>query len=416
MKQTGPRGKQKKKKRMKNKLGLYIHIPFCEKKCRYCGFLSFDDLDEQKKNDYINALSYEIRVLAKEYSENYTVDTVFIGGGTPSFASAEQTERITEAIYRDFHVSEDAEITIEGNPNSLSREKLRAYKAGGINRLSMGVQSMDDEILVRLGRVHKKDHILDAYENARNAGFENINFDIMFGVPDQTLKQWENTIREVIKLAPEHLSFYSMQLEEGTYFCRNYKKGLLDLTEESIVRRMYHEALHALKNEGYVHYEISNTARPGAECRHNLKYWSLDEYLSAGLGASSYIRGNLSKESIGDTAGSITGSRFKNTESMETYLRLTREGYLPIDLKSYHTDTIKESMAVYCFTALRKTQGIDLEVFTKKFGMDFFRAYRERADIIFKYREKGLLKITGTGIALTEKGIDHSNDIMSEFV
>nr|HPR24564.1 radical SAM family heme chaperone HemW [Bacillota bacterium] len=352
----------------------------------------------------------------KEYSENYTVDTVFIGGGTPSFASAEQTERITEAIYRDFYVSEDAEITIEGNPNSLSREKLRAYKAGGINRLSMGVQSMDDEILVHLGRVHKKDHILDAYENARNAGFENINFDLMFGVPDQTLKQWENTVSEVIKLAPEHISFYSMQLEEGTSFCRNYKKGLLDLTEESIVRGMYHEALRTFKNEGYMHYEISNLARPGFQCRHNLKYWSFEEYLSAGLGASSYITKNLSGEMSGDPAGSITGSRFKNTESMETYLRLTGKGYLPIDLKSYHTDTIKESMAVYCFTALRKTDGINFADFTKRFGMDFFRAYRERADIIFKYRKKGLLNITGTGIALTEKGIDHSNDIMSEFV
>ena len=401
---------------MKNKLGLYIHIPFCEKKCRYCGFLSFDDLDDHKKNDYIDALCYEIRLCGKEYAGSYIVDTVFIGGGTPSFASAEQIRKITEIIYKSFDITEDAEITIESNPNSLSVEKLREYRSSGINRLSIGVQSMDDDILACLGRIHKKDDVLLAYENAGKIGFENINFDLMFGVPDQTLKQWENTVSEVIKLAPEHISFYSMQLDEGTSFCRNYKKGLLDLTEESIVRKMYHEALHAFKDEGYVHYEISNMARSGAECRHNLKYWSLGEYLSAGLGASSYIRGNLSKESMGYKAGSITGSRFKNTESMETYLRLTREGYLPIDLKSYHTDTIKESMAVYCFTALRKTQGIDLEVFTKKFGMDFFRAYRERADIIFKYREKGLLKITGTGIALTEKGIDHSNDIMSEFV
>ena len=385
---------------MEEKLGIYIHIPFCEKKCRYCGFLSFPGYDDEAYESYTRALCAEIENCNEEFAAKYSVDTVFVGGGTPSLLSEERMGRIFGSLGRTFNIERDAEITTESNPNSVTQEKFEAYRTIGINRLSMGAQSMDDRILNALGRVHKKEDVLRAYEAARKAGFDNINIDLMFGVPEQSLGDVMDSVKQVIELGPEHISLYGLQLEEDTIFYEEYKSGILDVPEEAEERRMYHEAVNALKTAGYEHYEISNFALSGRKCRHNLKYWQLDNYLGLGLGAHSYI----------------AGSRSKVVDSMDDYLALVSAGRRPTDPKAHSFDSHKDAMGIYVFTALRKTEGVDTEDFERRFGISFFARYRDKADIIKEYMDRGMLKMSGKYLQLTEEGIDISNDIMSEFV
>ena len=385
---------------MGEKLGLYVHIPFCEKKCRYCGFLSFPGYDDEAYERYTRALCKEIENCNEEFAAKYSVDTVFIGGGTPSLLSEDRMERIFSSLTKTFNIEKDAEITTESNPNSITPEKLKAYRKAGINRLSMGAQSMDDRILNALGRVHKKEDVVNAYEAARSAGIDNINIDLMFGVPEQSLEDVLDSVEQIIELGPEHISLYGLQLEEDTIFYEEYKSGILDVPEEAYERRMYHEAIRELKAAGYEHYEISNFALPGRKCRHNLKYWQLDNYLGLGLGAHSYI----------------AGSRSKVVDSMEDYLALVNAGRRPTDPKADSFDSPKDAMGIYVFTALRKTEGVDTEDFERRFGISFFAQYKEKADFIKEYMDMGMLKMSGRFLQLTEEGIDISNDIMSEFV
>ena len=390
---------------MSEKLGIYIHIPFCEKKCRYCGFLSFSDYGEEMYERYTNALCSEIESCNSTFSSIYRPDTIFIGGGTPSLLPSEMIVRILGSVRRVFDVPQDAEITIESNPNSLTFDKLAAYKAAGVSRLSMGAQSMDDRILDSLGRVHKSEDVEKAYCAARRAGFDNINIDLMFGVPEQSLEDVLDSVRKVVSMGadhkgPEHISLYGLQLEEDTIFYEEYKSGMLDVPEEAAERVMYHEALSVLKEAGYEHYEISNLCRPGFECRHNLKYWHMGNYLGAGLGAHSYIR----------------GSRSKNVDYMDEYLLLTSEGRAPVDQSRTVFDSREDAMGIFVFTALRTRDGVDLAAFEERFGEGFFSVYKDKVDIVQKYMDDGLLKLSGSKLSLTEKGIGVSNDIMSEFV
>ena len=398
---------------MSEKLGLYIHIPFCEKKCRYCGFLSFADYGEDMYERYTRALCSEIEGCNSTFSSIYRPDTIFIGGGTPSLLPAEMIVRILCSVRKTFDVSGEAEITIESNPNSLTFEKLAAYRAAGINRLSMGAQSMDDSILDSLGRVHKSEDVEKAYCAARRAGFDNINIDLMFGVPEQSLGDVIDSVSKVISLGacdadlktsahkgPEHISLYGLQLEEDTIFYEEYKSGILDVPEEAAERAMYHEALALLRSAGYEHYEISNLCRPGFECRHNLKYWHMENYLGAGLGAHSYIG----------------GSRSKNVDYMDEYLLLTSAGRAPVDQTRTVYDSREDAMGIFVFTALRTREGADLAEFEERFGEGFFSVYKDKADIVQQYMDDGLIKLSGSKLSLTEKGIDVSNDIMSEFV
>ena len=385
---------------MSEKLGLYIHIPFCEKKCRYCGFLSSGDYDDETYERYTRALCAEIEGYNETFSSIYNPDTIFIGGGTPSLLSPERIQRIFESIHRTFTVSENAEITIESNPNSLNDEKLAAYIGAGVNRLSMGVQSMDDHILDSLGRVHRSEDVRIAYEKAREAGFENINIDLMFGVPEQDPADVISSVEKIISMKPEHISLYGLQLEEDTIFYEEYKSGILDVPEEQIEREMYHDALSRLRDNGYIHYEISNCALPGYECLHNLKYWHMDNYLGAGLGAHSYINGN----------------RSKNVDYMEEYLALTSVKRAPVDQTQTRMDTREDAMGIFVFTALRTRAGVDTAAFEKRFGESFFTVYKDKAGLIKEYIDDGLLILSGRHLALTEKGIDVSNDIMSEFI
>lgn len=395
---------------MSEKLGLYIHIPFCERKCRYCGFLSFPGFGEELYERYTAALCKEISGYNEKFSSIYTPDTIFIGGGTPSLLDGEKIKRIMDSIRDSFFSgqgaaddgkgADDIEVTIESNPNSLTYEKLAAYRQAGINRLSMGAQSMNDRILDSLGRVHQSSDVGRAFEQARKAGFENINIDLMFGVPEQTLKDVLESVSSIIEMKPEHISLYGLQLEEDTIFYEEYKSGILDVPDEKEESRMYHAAADLLRQGGYDHYEISNWALSGYECRHNLKYWSMKDYLGAGPGAHSYIK----------------GSRSKNVDRLDDYLDLIESGRSATDQRSYVFDSKEDAMGIFVFTALRTRQGVDTRAFEERFGESFFRVYKDRAELIKKYIDEGLMFLSGSRLALTEQGIDVSNDIMSEFV
>jgi len=384
---------------MEQTLGLYIHIPFCERKCKYCGFLSLDNVNEPGRKKYISALEKELAMYGERCS-GISVDTVFLGGGTPSLLDASVIDAVMSLVRGSFNIAQDAEVSLEANPNSLTEEKLKKYADAGINRLSIGVQSFSDDVLRTLGRVHDVKSAVSAYETARKCGFSNINIDLMSGIPAQTFAQWKQTVDEVLRLRPEHISFYSLQLEEGTPFYESYKNGDIDLVDDALDREMYHYAADAFREEGYRHYEISNAALPGRECRHNMKYWSLGEYIGAGLGASSYFEGR----------------RYTDLASIEEYISAAENGQIPLDGSTVHEDTESDSMGIYCFTSLRTSKGIDLLEFEKLFGKSFYKAYGQIIGKIGGYIADGYMSSDGRFLSLTEKGIDCSNDIMSEFV
>ena len=385
---------------MRNSLGLYIHIPFCESKCKYCGFLSKANESEEQIEKYVKYLISEIEINCESVSDSYYVDSIFIGGGTPSMLKPGQIKDIMEAVKSNFYVTKNAEITIESNPNSLDEIKLKTYLNAGINRISIGVQSLDNDVLKTIGRVHNRDEAIAAIKLAKTIGFENINIDLMFGLPDQSYENWINTLSEAIELKPNHISFYTLQLEEDTPFYKAYKEGAIDLPEESLNNKMYHSAIKILKENGFNHYEISNSAKGGYECLHNLKYWSMAEYMGIGLGASSFMR----------------GYRAKNVTDIEEFYDHIDEEYSSLDATEFHKETIEEAYGIYVFTGLRTTEGINLELFQENFGKSFEDVFPEKLDYIKKLAEDGYVIYDSAVFALTEKGIDISNQIMCEFV
>ena len=378
------------------KLGLYIHIPFCRQKCAYCDFLSFECKSEKLLSEYARALILDIRS-RKEDCSHRLVDTVYIGGGTPSLMSSEDMVRIMDEVRRTFNIADDAEITVEANPASPSRDKLEYYRNCGVNRLSIGVQSFDNRILRILGRLHDKNEAFQMIQTARKAGFDNISIDLMFGVPTQSLKTWLDTVRQGIFLGPQHVSLYSLSLEEGTDLHRRvYKEESLTPIPDELDRAMYHEAVSLLKGAGYELYEISNAALEGRQSRHNNKYWSYEEYLGLGLGASSFFN----------------GVRSRNYDKMFKYIEAIKDQRIPVDEKTIEDYTERDEMGIYVFTGLRRAQGIDLRDFRRRFGMDLFSVYD--ADILVKYR--GKIGLYEDRLYLTEEGMDISNSIMAEFV
>ena len=376
-------------------LGIYLHIPFCERKCRYCDFLSFPYAETNILREYAVALKEEIRIQSEAWPYRL-VDTIFIGGGTPSLLEPNDVGMLISCIKENFHVSIDPEITLEANPNSVTEQKLRDYRAVGVNRLSLGIQSFDNDVLRFLGRLHDKNQALNAYQKAKRAGFDNINLDLMFGIPGQTMKKWTDTVRQATFLRPQHISLYSLSIEEGTPLAASLEKNEFMQTPQALDREMYHEALKMMRQAGYTHYEISNAALPGREGRHNMKYWSYKEYLGLGLGASSFIH----------------GSRYKNVDSMIDYLECIKTHTAPIDAGSVENYTLREEMGIYVFTGLRRAGGISLEHFRKCFGQELFDVY---SDEIVK-KNKGLLVHAGDRLYLTEYGMDVSNKILAEVV
>ncbi|MCI9598661.1 MAG: radical SAM family heme chaperone HemW [Firmicutes bacterium] len=378
--------------------GLYVHIPFCLKKCGYCGFLSFGGCSEETQRQYVQAL---VRELEFHKGENAAIDTIYIGGGTPSLLPADCVEAILDAARENFKVTEDPEISLEVNPKTLTESKLKIYHRAGVNRLSLGAQSMDDGLLVFMGRAHDQADFQESWRMVREQGFSNVNVDLMFGVPGQSQDLWEDSLKQVLELRPEHVSFYSLQLEEGTPFYRQYKAGEMDLPSTEEDRRMYHQGIHMLKKAGYDHYEISNCARPGFASRHNSKYWNFEEYFAVGLGAHSFR---------------YDQGRQRNVSHLETYIQRIRQGLLPVDERAFQQESLRDHMGEYVFTALRKSEGLDTADFEKVFGTSFFSVYKEQMTAVSTYQEQGLLYVNGGRIALTEKGIDCSNEIMAEFV
>jgi oxygen-independent coproporphyrinogen III oxidase len=371
-------------------LGLYLHIPFCLRKCNYCDFLSFGGIPEEEQKEYFRSLVHEIETNSQIYSNKYYVDSIFIGGGTPSLVQEGLILELMRVVRDRFDVDKNAEISIESNPKTLTKNKLDTYLEAGINRLSIGAQSFDDNLLNHLGRVHSTEDFMTNYSLARACGFRNINIDLMFAVPGQTLQIWMDTLQRAIGLEPEHISFYSLQLEEGTPFYSMFQEGSLKETDEELDRDMYHRAAEVLKDSGYLHYEISNAAKPGFQCRHNLKYWSMDDYLGLGLGAHSFMN----------------GMRFNNAADLKEYI--AAPGVL-----GQHWNTKEDNISEYLFTGMRKIQGIELEDFQERFGISLESIHGKTLE---KYRESGLIKITDGRLRFTEKGIDVSNTVLAEFV
>ena len=375
--------------------GIYIHIPFCVRKCRYCDFLSFRCEDDGILRGYTEALLKEMELKSKDLRYRYA-DSVYIGGGTPSILSAWDMGKILETLRESFNITDDAEITIEANPATLTDEKLERYLRKGANRLSIGVQSFDNRLLGLLGRIHNKNDALYTFQKAKKAGFENINLDLMFGIPGQTMKMWKDTVRECVFLRPAHISLYSLQIEEGTEFYEMYRDGRLEEVSDSLDREMYHVALRVMCGAGYRHYEISNCALAGFAGRHNMRYWSYEDYIGLGPGASSFIGGR----------------RFENLKVMTEYLDALKEDVSPVDTENIKSYSRREEMGIFVFTGLRKAEGISLEEFRDIFGEDFFSVYDQR--VLKKYN--GLLILADGRLYLSEKGMDVSNRIMTEFV
>ena len=358
----------KKENDSKKELELYFHIPFCVRKCFYCDFLSAPG-DEETKRSYMESLLTETVGSALRYGE-YRVTSVFIGGGTPSVIPPVLIAGLMEAVRKNYDLAQDAEVTMEGNPGTLSGEALALYREAGINRLSIGLQSADDRELAAIGRIHTWQQFLETFREARQAGFSNINVDIMSALPGQTLSGYRHTLEKVLALEnpPEHISAYSLILEEGTPFYERYKRGELELPDEDTDREMYQETKHILESHGYKRYEISNYAKKGYECRHNCGYWQRKNYVGFGIGAASLV------ENV----------RFRNEANLKAYLGN------PLGCKKeVQVLSRQEQMEEFMFLGLRMTEGVDLQRFERLFGCRMEEIYGE---VIRKNLRDGLLR------------------------
>lgn len=373
----------------KRDLGVYIHIPFCKQKCKYCDFLSFTKYNEE----YIQCLKQEIVDFNKK--SEYQVKTIFMGGGTPSIIKAEDISEILKLVYENYDVDANAEITIEANPGTLNREKLGIYKKAGINRISMGLQSVDNNMLKELGRIHTFEEFCENYKLARECGFDNINVDLMSALPGQTVKNWQHNLETIAAMAPEHISAYSLIIEEGTPFFEKYGEREDLLPSEDEEREMYHLTKELLQKAGYNRYEISNYAKPGYECRHNISYWKRIDYIGFGLGAASLI------EEV----------RHTNYSDMSEYIRRLKEKNIPVE------DTEKllknSQMEEMMFLGFRMIEGVSYKEFKEKFKVEMKSVY---GDVIEKFLAEELLEDKEGRIKLTERGLDISNYVMSEFL
>lgn len=370
-------------------LGLYIHIPFCRRKCHYCDFVSYPGMDSLFY-DYIDALLCEAGFYS-DYLSGHIIDTVFIGGGTPSLLSPEQITRLISGIKNTCRL-DLKEMTIEANPETLDDEKLLAYHDAGINRLSIGLQSHDDDILFNIGRRHTYETFLKAYKSARKY-FDNINTDIIFGLPGQTEENFETTLQNIIDISPEHISVYSLKLEPGTKLYETFS-GADDDTD----RNMYHKAAYLFSENGYEHYETSNFSKPGYECVHNLKYWVGEEYLGLGAAAHSYIF-DPGKE------------RFGNVDDLQEYMSLIEKGEKPIAEKTLLSPS--DEMIEYIMLRLRLKQGINFEDFNSRFNKNFKEMFENQ---IKNAENSGLIKDDTEHIYPTLLGFDLQNTLITDFI
>ncbi len=409
---------------MKRKpLELYVHIPFCKKKCNYCDFLSAP-ASKPRRQEYLKALLMEIVIWSGAAYDDYEVKSIFIGGGTPTMLDAPQMNNLIAMLKIYFNVSNSAEITIECNPESVTKEKLLTYKESGVNRLSFGLQSANNDELAVLGRIHTWEQFLESFKLARECGFTNINVDLMSGLPGQTVESWSDTLKKVADLDPEHISAYSLIIEEGTPFYARYgesegKQPLLcgrpalsatekgemaeviaewpDLPDEDTERAMYDVTAEILFGYGYDRYEISNYAKKNKECAHNVGYWTGIDYIGLGLGASSMF----------------DGARFTNLRDIEIYKEAGKKTQLPTDWETVRQLTDERKIEEFMFLGLRMMRGVSRKEFERRFKRSMDEVYGE---VIAKYVGLGLLEEADGWVRLTKKGIDVSNQVLAEFL
>lgn len=402
---------------MNKKSGLYIHIPYCLSKCNYCGFLSrptFNSAGFDEIENYTKEVVKEIK-MRSIYAEKDVFDTIYLGGGTPSLLSPYQIEKILNAIYTNYRIDEKPEITVEANPETLNFEKLRAYHRLNVNRLSIGVQSFNDDILKTLGRIHTGKKAVDAYENARRAGYDNINMDLMFSIPKTSLDDVIEDINSAIRLEPEHISFYSLQLEPGTRFFDDFESGNLEEIPDETDRKMYHSGCDLLRSSGYSQYEISNFSRVDLEkcedhrSKHNSKYWNMSTYIGIGLGASSYL---YSPKNSDETHSGY--ERTRNYSGLDEYIDAIGNNILPFEEEIFNT--FADDMSEAIFTGLRRAKGISYEEIGISSREEFEKIHMDSLDEISSFISSGHLEMDSFGIRLTRKGIDISNRIMALFV
>ncbi len=373
---------------------IYIHIPFCARKCNYCDFISYPEQSPEVMAIYCRRLEEEMELAAGTWQPGPAV-TVFLGGGTPTILPTGLLERILVAVERNFDRQPGAEVSVEANPGTITLEKLRVLRSAGVNRLSLGVQSFDDRLLKAMGRIHRHRDIYQAYHLARRVGFANINLDLIFGLPGQTLENWQATLREALALQPEHLAAYSLQVEEDTPWGRLAAAGNLNLPGEELELAMYQEAREMLAAAGYQQYEISNFARPGYRCRHNLTYWLNLPYL--GLGAAA--------------ASSWQGERWQNYSNLEQYGAALSAGQLP--RAEIEVTTPRQQMAETMFMGLRLLAGVNLQAFRQRFGKDAREVYAGEMERLLR---AGLVEVQGYHLKLTERGLPLANEVFAAFV
>lgn len=374
-------------------LGLYIHIPFCVSKCKYCDFNSYKlDLDE--KNRYLKVLEKEMSFYKEEVKDK-KVDTVFVGGGTPSILKEDEIRTLFNNIKENFNIKEHAEITMECNPGTLTLNKLKTMKECGVNRLSIGLQAVQNHHLKYIGRIHTFEEFEKNYFQAKKVGFENINIDLMYALPNQKEKDWKESLEKVVRLNPQHISAYSLILEEDTELYDMYNRNEFKLLDEDTDIQMYEYTINYLKSHGYNQYEISNYAKQSYECKHNILYWKCESYIGLGVSAS----------------GLLDGIRYNNISNLDDYEKIILEGKKPIEWKE--KQCIKDKIEENIFLGLRMNEGIKFEDFKLKYNLDFVEKYKME---IKKLRELDLIKVNDEGIRLTQKGREISNSVFIEFI
>ena len=372
-------------------IGIYIHIPFCIKKCEYCDFVSYCN-KEKYVPQYINALKKEIK---NNINKEYKITTIYIGGGTPSSIEENYIADIIETIklnMNDENLKEfkNVEVTIEVNPGTVTEKKLKTYKEIGINRLSIGLQETHDELLKSIGRIHTYEEFLKTYNLARKIGFNNINVDLIIALPNQTIQDIKENLEKIIKLNPEHISVYSLILEEGTLFYNKYNENKIKLPDEELERNMYWYVKNTLENNGYMHYEISNFSKKGFESKHNMNCWNQEEYLGFGVAAHSYNN----------------KTRYSNTNSIEEYIKGSNKII-------HEKQTLEDMQKEYMLLGLRKIEGINIQKFKNKFAQNPIFIFKEQ---LSKLVNEELIAIDGNKIKLTNKGLDLANIVWEEFV
>ena len=379
---------------IKQKIGLYIHIPFCLSKCPYCDFFSIVCHDEQSKRRYISALINEIEIYGQKIKDMELI-SIYMGGGTPTVLEGEQVKGILSSCFHNFSVAERAEITVEANPGTIDDNKIKILFQAGVNRISLGGQSFNDRVLKKIGRIHNKEDITRTYQLARYAGFKNINIDLMFGLPGLSRREFEKTLKELLILRPEHISLYALTIEPDTPFQQLVESGRVRIPSDDFSSVLFTDAINLFSENGYEHYEISNFALPGKRCIHNERYWKNESYLGIGVGATSYL----------------DNKRYQNYQDLNQYIYLLKNGILPI--KYQEILPWKERMAETIILRLRMMEGLSRFDFKRQFGVPLEKVFYRPLQTL---QEQGLLDSDGTSYFLTKKGILLANNVFIQFL